>query len=364
MSEYILKEEERIGFELRILYNKYGYLPFKMSKFEGYDLYAENKEFLVGDGVIAFNDTDGKLLALKPDVTLSIIKNDLDESGKRKISYHENVYRISGKTKQFKEILQSGVECIGEIDVYDVYETVCLAAESLQTISPEFVLDLSNLSILSGVLEEIGKGDRFVKLIMACIAEKNVHETKRICEEFGVSKTDCDKLLTLITAYGSLQDALKKIEPLCVSEKAKEGYRQLRLLSELLAKKEYVDKIRLDFSVVNDMNYYDDIVFKGFVSGIGEGVLSGGRYDKLMSRMGKKSGGIGFAVSLDLLEGFGVEKKTADVDVLVLYDEETDLKRLAEEVETLVKAGKTVRAQKTEGKLRYLEKTDLRGGLK
>ena len=71
-DEKILKNEEKAIFALRSLYKSYGYLPFKMSKFEEYDLYATNKDFLVSDRVITFNDTDGKLLALKPDVTLSI----------------------------------------------------------------------------------------------------------------------------------------------------------------------------------------------------------------------------------------------------------------------------------------------------
>ena len=106
MSETILKEEERVAFALRSLYRRYGYLPYKMNKFETYDLYASNKDFLVGDGVITFNDTDGKLLALKPDVTLSIIKNTAENTGKQKVYYNENVYRISGETKQFKEIMQ------------------------------------------------------------------------------------------------------------------------------------------------------------------------------------------------------------------------------------------------------------------
>lgn len=79
MSETVLKKEEQVAFALRSLYKKYGYLPYKMSKFEPYDLYVANKEFLLGDGVITFNDTDGKLLALKPDVTLSIVKNSGDE---------------------------------------------------------------------------------------------------------------------------------------------------------------------------------------------------------------------------------------------------------------------------------------------
>ena len=75
IEEAILKNEERAILKLRSLYKKYGYMPFKMSKFEEYDLYVRNKDFLISDRVITFNDTNGKLLALKPDVTLSIIKN-------------------------------------------------------------------------------------------------------------------------------------------------------------------------------------------------------------------------------------------------------------------------------------------------
>ena len=88
MSESILKTEEKISLELRALYKKYGYLPYKMSKFEEYDLYVQNKDFLVGDGVITFNDTNGKLLALKPDVTLSILKNAGNDGAKQKVYYN------------------------------------------------------------------------------------------------------------------------------------------------------------------------------------------------------------------------------------------------------------------------------------
>ena len=68
-DESILKNDEKAVFELRRLYKDSGYSQFKMSKFEEYDLYSENKDFLVSDGVITFNDTNGRLLALKPDVS-------------------------------------------------------------------------------------------------------------------------------------------------------------------------------------------------------------------------------------------------------------------------------------------------------
>ena len=353
MSETILKNEEKITYALRSLYQRYGYLSYKMSKFEEYDLYVENKDFLIGDGVITFNDTNGKLLALKPDV-----------AGKRKVCYNENVYRISDKTKQFKEIMQVGLECIGDIDVYDVYETLYLAACSLAEVSQNFVLDVSHLGIVSALLSKIDKGEKFNREIMGKIAEKNVHELAALCDAYNVLLSDKEKLITLVSAYGAPQTVLPKLETVCENEDAKRALEELKTLCTMLGNIEYAQNIRIDFSVINDMNYYGDIVFKGFIDGIGAGVLSGGRYDKMLSRMHRKSGGIGFAVYLDLLESFGKEKRDTDVDTLVLYDEKTDLQTLANCVKEYVEKGDKVSTQKTKSALRYKTLVDLTGGKK
>lgn len=362
MSETILKEEEKIIFALRSLYRKYGYLPYKTSKFEEYDLYVANKEFLMGDGVITFNDTDGRLLALKPDVTLSIIKNGGDGEGTRKVFYNENVYRISAKTERFKETMQVGLECIGDIGLYDVYETVMLAAGSLHTISPRFALDISHIGVLSAILDGIRKGEEFASKILQCIAGKNRHETLALCAEYGVSEKDTQKLETLVSAYGSPAKVLLSLKAVCDGEEQK-ALQDLEKLCTLLSATEYADNIRLDFSVINDRNYYDNIVFKGFIDGIGEGVLSGGRYDKLLKRMGRTSGGIGFAVNIDALEGFGLTARETDAEVLILYDDATPTERLIEKANALIKAGKTVAVCKQAGKLRYKELLDMSGGV-
>ena len=86
----ILDATQKSTLELVRLFASYGYSQYKMSKFEEYDLYNKNKGFLVNDSVITFTDTDGKLLALKPDVTLSIVKNaDSAMSGVEKLFYNE-----------------------------------------------------------------------------------------------------------------------------------------------------------------------------------------------------------------------------------------------------------------------------------
>ena len=156
-DESILKSDERAVFKLRALYREYGYNQFKMSKFEEYDLYSENKDFLVSDGVITFNDTNGKLLALKPDVTLSILKNFKDEAGAvERLYYNENVYRISETSHTYKEIMQTGLECIGDINGDNEAEVIILALKSLALISKTFVLDLSHVGLVSALLDGFG----------------------------------------------------------------------------------------------------------------------------------------------------------------------------------------------------------------
>ena len=109
LSDKVLREEERAVYKMRELYRSYGYLQYKVSKFEEYDLYAKNKSFLVSDKLLTFTDTNGKLMALKPDVTLSIIKNVVaNENASYKVYYDERVYRTTANGDGFHEIMQTG----------------------------------------------------------------------------------------------------------------------------------------------------------------------------------------------------------------------------------------------------------------
>ncbi|MBQ7897415.1 MAG: ATP phosphoribosyltransferase regulatory subunit [Clostridia bacterium] len=361
----ILKSEEKAVFALRSLYKEYGYLPFKMSKFEEYDLYVRNKDFLVSDAVITFNDTNGTLLALKPDVTLSIIKNTTDNKGcKEKVYYNENVYRVSGSTRRFKEIMQTGLECIGDIDLYDKFEVVYLAAKSLDTVAEDFALDISHMGVFKAILDSTGKDDYFKKEVIRLVTEKNRHETERLCKLYALDEKSEQKLLSVIDLYGDPDMVIEKLFTICESVEEKSALSELCALWELLKKTEYKNRIRVDFSVINDMNYYNGIVFKGFLNGIPEGVLAGGQYDALMERMKRVSGAIGFALYLDLLEGLNKSKRGYDVDVLLLYKDTTDTGKVFERVKTLTEGGFSVTAQKSiPEKLRYkiLEEIDGEG---
>ena len=364
MDNTMLKSGEQAIFELRALYQRYGYTPFKMSKFEEYDLYVQNKDFLVGDGVITFNDTDGKLLALKPDVTLSIIKNSRDGEGiTSKVYYNENVYRISGTTHTFKEIMQTGLECIGDIDIYAMTEVVLLAMKSLEAVSEDYVLDLSHLGLLSALVDKLSVTEADKKKIIACVSEKNAHGLRALCDSIGADAEITEKILTLISAYGKPKKVLPKLRALNVGEDAEAAIKELEIITEALDRVGYGDRVNIDFSVVNDMSYYSGVFFRGFVDGIPVGILSGGRYDKLMRKMGRRSDAIGFAVYLDLLERFDEHESEYDTDILLLYEDGTDVCELTHAVSVLAKNGTRVCARKNipEG-VRYRQLLTYRNG--
>ena len=338
-SEY-MRTEEKVIFALRELYSKYGYAQFKMSKFEEYDLYVRNKDFLVSDSVITFNDTNGKLMALKPDVTLSIIKNSTDTNGVQKLYYNENVYRVSKNTHSFKEIMQTGLECIGNLGTYNICEVVTLAAKSLAAISDKFVLDISHMGLISSVLE--GINDETKSQILQYISEKNTHDLVALCDTENIDSTI---IVALINVCGAVDEIKEKLSAIPFPESSKEALAEIYAVADILKNSQDKDKIHFDFSIINDMNYYSGIVFKGYIEGIPTGILAGGRYDLLMSKMGKKSGAIGFAVYLDFLERYMEETKEYDTDILLLYNECDRLSEVLKTVDTLTSQGNRVLAQ-------------------
>ena len=356
MNEKVLKQEELAVFSLRSLYSQYGYLPYKMSKFEEYEYYIRNKDFLTSDRFITFNDTNGRLMALKPDVTLSIIKNGEDLPGcKQKLYYNENIYRVSGSTGQFREIMQTGLECIGDIDLYDIFETVSLAAQSLKLISDAYMIQISHLGVLEAVLDQISLDSHFRQNAIGFISEKNAHDLLRLCQEYGIGDREARMLQGFIGIYGERNHVLVQLEALC-GQWARESLAQLKELSRMLDNTPYSDRIIFDFSVVINMNYYNGIVFQGFLKGICDSILAGGQYDRLMLKLQRRAGAIGFAIYLDLLEQLPGNPVSYDVDVLLIYEENTCSGLVSRIVEQLIAAGKTVSAQKQiPAKLRYRE---------
>ena len=181
-TDQIWASEERAVFALRGLYQRYGYAPYKMSQFEEYDLYVRNKDFLISDKIITFSGEGGKLMALKPDVTLSIVKNAPEEPGVvQKVYYSENVYR------DYREIMQAGLECVGDLTEYDIAEAVLLAVKSLDLLGGRYVLDISHMGLLAAVLERLSTVRRGCVIFSAPCGK--AASSRSACNLCGIGQT-------------------------------------------------------------------------------------------------------------------------------------------------------------------------------
>ena len=314
---------ERFIFSLRALYGKSGYRQYQMSKFEEYDLYARYRDFLASEQIISFTDTDGRLMALKPDVTLSIIKNLPDRPEElQKLYYDERVYRVSQSSGRFQELRQLGLECMGTVDDASLLEILTLACLSLQQIGAlqpngssarDAVLELSQIDILKELLDDLkldrDQRDRLVPVIQS----KNLPGLKQLLTEFvpssgpAIAHEASGFLQQLIAAPGDPKAmiALLRTGAELISQSSAD---QLEELVEALPE-DLKSVIRIDFSLTGNSRYYNGIIFQGFVQGVPQRVLAGGQYDRMMERMGRRSRACGFALYLNLLDRMFEEKK-------------------------------------------------------
>lgn len=361
MADFTSLSPEEQAKELCLRYRGHGYKHYKMSKFEEYDFYARNRSFLVSNRVITFTDLHGRLMALKPDVTLSIVKNATGGAGAvEKVYYTEKVYRA--EKGEFREITQAGLECVGDLAPYDTAEVLLLALESLALTGAAYTLDLSHMGFLSGLLNAAALPEEDGKRLLDAISAKNVHQLRALCDAFGIGAALTERFVELTRLYGTLDGSLPVLRRLSVNRQTDAAVDELASLADVFRESAFDGRIHLDFSIVNDMDYYNGVMFRGYVEGVPQGVLAGGRYDSLLEKLGRRANALGFAVYLDLLEQLRPAGRQPDADVLLTYAPEVPVPAIVREVDRLRAAGQSVRVQKEDdGHIRAGRKLRLTG---
>lgn len=317
-----LYNDEISVLKLRKLYESCGFKKYRMGKFESYDFYAKNKDFLVGNRIITFSDLNGKLMALKPDVTLSIVKNADDiKNGRQKLYYTENVYRESKDIHEFKEIFQVGLEVLGEIDLFQTVEIITLAIKSLLEIDKDAILDISHMGYTEGLTDCLTNDPALRGKIHSLFSQKNAHDFLKLADEHSLPKNPVNTAVCIMNAATSNEDALKLAEENALNGKMQEAVTEIKAIYSILSDTGLDKHIKIDLSVTDDPGYYNGILMHGYVNGVPRDILSGGRYDMLMSKMGKNgTHAMGFAIYFDALDRILHTKEKNSPDAYIIYD--------------------------------------------
>ncbi len=349
-----LSAAERATLSLRGLYEQFGYKKYQVSQFEEYGLYLQFRSFLTGGRILSFTDLDGRLLALKPDVTLSIAKNARVEDGAEKAYYIENVYRESVASGTIKEISQMGLEYLGGAGSYAQAEVLGLAQETLAAVGPEHVLEVSHMGFIVGLFESLGLDGDARAEVMDCLSAKSAHGVEAAARNAGIGNVGVSVLSELCSLSGSFDKTLARARGLCLNGKMTAA---LDELDETVRAVGESGSLRLDFTLQGDMEYYDGLMMAGYLDGVPKAVLSGGRYDGLMKKLGREMSAVGFALYLDDLSRLPRNRESLDVDALVLAEHGADAAGLLAAVKSLTAQGLRVKVEtKMPEKLRYAKR--------
>ncbi len=340
-----LSKEDSLTYQLSMLYKQWGYKEYRMAKFEEYSFYSDNRDFLSSKGILAFNNSDGRLMALKPDITLSIVKNAKLSDSLTKLYYNESVFRLSDSSADYKEIKQTGVEILGTIDSYMISEVILLAAKSLAAIDKDFNLSVSHMAFIPSLVNSLSIGENSKKEIIGFVKSKNTHDLKALCISLNVEESVTDLLVKLASINGEIGAVLPELEKLAVTDEMKKACKELAYINTAIRNNGLSERMCIDLSVVSNIEYYNGIVFQGYVEKSPSAVLSGGQYDKLASKLRKNTQAIGFAVYLDNLNLYYKKKREFDSDILIIFDSDEDNVSLLSLTESFVDKGFSVRVE-------------------
>ena len=278
-----------------------GFSPVLSAGLEYYETFSGKENAVPEERMFKMTDTDGKLLVLRPDTTLSIARIAATKlnSDRARLSYFADKYDLeNGGGLSSREIYQAGVECLGEEGAFSDAQCIAFAIECLKEAGlRDFIIDIGHVGYFKGLLEESGLSPFEAEDVRACINRKDTMNAERLLKKAGVSGDALNNILALPALFGG-REVFSVAEALTHNSCARKAVDELKNIDRLLTEMGYEGYISYDLGMIKPLSYYSGILFSGLVKDLGAPVLSGGRYDNLADAFGKHMPAVGFAMGL------------------------------------------------------------------
>jgi ATP phosphoribosyltransferase regulatory subunit len=311
------------------LFKSRGYSEIITPGLEFFDVFNMKSRYFPQETLYKMTDSKGRLLVMRPDSTMPIARvvatRLRDAELPLKLCYNQTVYRNESVLKgRSDETVQAGIELIGsEMKMADL-EVISAAVDALNAFGLEFSLELGHIGVFKALVERLDADDKDKDYIRKLIENKNFPALNDFLDTFGNNSVTV-ALKKLPALFGG-EEVFEKAEELIPDENVK------RILDEL--REIYCDiaeicgsegNITVDLGLVNKTDYYTGLIIKGYLKGHGEAVISGGRYDKLISDFGYDIPAVGFAVNVNaiskVIERNGILPTEPAPDVIVFAEE-------------------------------------------
>jgi len=300
----ILKRE--LESRIRHAFRLNGYLELETPTIEFYDVFAGDSGLMRQESMYKFCDSKGRLLVLRPDITVPVARIAAtklkDDDFPVKCFYIGNTFSFDelGGGKQ-NEFTQAGCEILGASSPEADAEAVAMAINAIKiTGIEEFQIDIGQVDFFKGLMEESGLEEDAIEEVRELIDLKDFVGVEQVMDRHSVSKELRTLILDLPKLFGS-KDILKNIDYSHIGERATKAIDNIKVILEILEDRNLDQYVSIDLGMVQSMNYYTGIVFRGYTYGVGFPILSGGRYDTLVSKFGRDLGATGFSLGINMI---------------------------------------------------------------
>lgn len=304
VQDYLYEEcynREYIADKLSDLFRQNAYLEVYPPALEYFDTFCSRG--LVANRMFRFSDSDGELLALRPDPTLQIARiaaTKLDTTYVNKIFYNVSSFeffpdKTSGRTREFPQV---GVELIGAGGYRADADVISLACDALDSLCISgYQIDIGHAGFLDGFLAgaQISRAAR--SALMELVCAKDLTGIARFMSSLNISEQIISKITAIPMLFGG-EKILAEAIAVCDNDRSRRAAEELSELCQLLNLSGKSGKFKIDMGIAYGPEYYTGVIFKAYVPGLGAPIAEGGRYDGLCSEFGKKLEAAGFAVSI------------------------------------------------------------------
>ena len=293
-----------VEMKLAALFKSFGYSEVVTPGIEFYDLFSGSSRHFRQERMYKLTDSKGRLIAIRPDSTIPIARLASTRLAEAvlplRLFYNQAVYENNALLKgRSDEIFQSGIELIGGEDTERAdYEVMCLALEALRGFDADnFRFEIGDIGYFKELVSKLEADEATREEIRLLISAKNYPALNDILDEVGPAPVAA-ALKALPRLFGGAE-VFDKAAALFTDDRINAILLHLREVYSKLSELGYGGKISVDLGIVSHVDYYTGIVFKGYLSGVGQSVLKGGRYDGLLGEFGRPCPAVGFGVNCD-----------------------------------------------------------------
>ena len=302
-----LKEKKKLSENIDKTISLYGYEAIDTPTFEYFDVFSKDIGTIPSKDLYKFFDKEGNTLVLRPDFTPSVArcmaKYFANETLPVRFRYQGNTFvntsELQGKLKETTEI---GFELINDSSIYADAEALTIVIESLINAGlEEFQVSIGESNYFKGICEEANLDEETELKLRDYISSKNFYASREFLSGQSIDATFLDRLEAVSKAYLPANDLEKLLEN-ASNIRSRNAISRLIAIRKLLTEAGYDRYISFDLTMLSKYHYYTGIIFAGYTYGVGNAIVKGGRYDKLIEKFGKEAPSVGCVFLIDEIQ--------------------------------------------------------------